>query len=335
MADRVSEVGDYRDCPVLVTGGAGAIGSNVIVELARLGAGPIAVIDDLSGGFRWNLPDVPGLSFVEGSITDPSALAAAFAVRPRRVFHLAAQFANQRSVDDPEGDLRVSGLGTLRVLQACVEVGVERVVYASSGCALTSVEGAAGGAAAPGQLTTPYQITKLLGEHYATFFGAQHGLAVARPRLFNVYGPGEVPGRYRNVIANFCFRALRGLPLVITGTGAETRDFCWVGDAVDALLASGTATAATGHAFQVASGRETPIAALAAAVVRATGSDSPIEHAHRRDWDHKPRLLGDPTTARELLGVEPGTVSLEEGLGQTVEWMQANWARIERDADFG
>ena len=327
---------DYRGCPVLVTGGAGAIGSNLVAALARAGAGPIGVVDDLSGGFRWNLPQVPGLVFVEGSITDPDALAEAFAIRPRRVFHLAAQFANQRSVDDPEGDLRVSGLGTLRVFQACVDVGVERVVYAGSGCALSSPDGTAAGAAAePGQLTTPYQITKLLGEHYATFFGAHHGLAVARPRLFNVYGPGEVPGRYRNVIANFLHRALRGRPLVITGTGAETRDFCWVGDAVDALLAAGTADAAVGRAFQVASGHETAIADLAAAVVRATDSSSRIEHAPRRGWDHKPRLRGDPTTARELLGLAPPAVSLDEGLARTAAWMRGNRERIERDAEFG
>ncbi len=331
MSRPVDGLGGRR---VLVTGGAGAIGGNLVRAMAESGAGPITVVDDLSSGYHWNLPPVPGLRFVEGSITDPAALDRGFAREPEIVFHLAAQFANQNSVEHPERDLVVNGLGTLRVLQRCLEGGVGRVVFAGSGCALASPGGAAGEAAGPGQLTTPYQITKLLGEHYAAFFHLHHGLPVVRPRLFNVYGPGEVPGRYRNVIANFLYRAIQGLPLVITGTGAETRDFCWVGDAVDALVAAATSEAAVGRAFQVASGREVSIGDLARAVIRLTGSTSPIEHAPRRDWDHKDRLRGDPGPARELLGVEPGAVSLEEGLRRTADWMWVNWERVERDADF-
>lgn len=325
----------YRDRAVLVTGGAGAIGGNLVRALAVAGASPVTVIDDLSSGFRWHLRDVPQVRLVEGSITDQEALARAFDPAPEVVFHLAAHFANQNSVDHPERDLEVNGLGTLRVLQRSLEAEVTRVVSAASGCALANGGGAVAGAAEPGTLTTPYQITKLLGEHYAAFFCGHHGLPVARARLFNVYGPGEVPGRYRNVITNFIHRALTGQPLVITGSGDETRDFCWVGDAVDALLAGGLRDAAIGRAFDVASGREVAIGDLAELVLEVTGTQVPIQHAPRRDWDHKPHLRGDPTPARQLLGLGPGAVSLEDGLRRTVAWFRDNWDRIQRDADFG
>ena len=328
MTSRSRDTEAYRGRTVVVTGGAGAIGANLVRALGACDPTAIVVIDDLSSGFRWNLPDLECLRFVHGSITDPAALERAFAEPPSVVFHLAAQFANQNSVDHPESDLHVNGLGTLRVLERAAAAGMARVVYAGSGCALAAEDGGGGEAGAPGQLTTPYQITKLLGEHYAAFFHRQRGLAVARPRLFNVYGPGEVPGPYRNVIPNFIDRALRGRPLRITGTGAETRDFCWVGDAVDAFMRAGVDDAAVGRAFHVASGREVAIADLAEKVLRATGADVPIEYVDRRSWDHRLRTCGDPTDARRILGLNPGTVSLDEGLARTVAWFRRHGARI-------
>jgi len=325
----------YRGRSVLVTGGAGAIGGNLVRAIGAAGAARVTVVDDLSSGFRWHLDGLPDVQLIEGSITDPEILGRAFLTGPSVVFHLAAHFANQNSVDHPERDLRVNGLGTLRVLQAALDAVVDRVVVAASGCALATGDGPANGAAEPGTLTTPYQITKLLGEHYAAFYHLHHQLPVVRARLFNVYGPGEVPGRYRNVIANFVYRAMTGQPLVVTGSGDETRDFCWVGDAVGALMACGVRPEAVGRAIEVASGREVAIRDLAEGVLTATGADVPVEYVPRREWDHKPRLCGDPSAAQELLGIDPGSVSLEEGLTRTVEWFRENWDRIERDADFG
>src|SRR5437867_10141725 len=193
-----------RGKTILVTGGAGAIGSNLTRALAASGA-KVIVIDNLSSAERWNVPTLPGLLFVEGDVRDEVKLKRVFFERPHTVYHLAAFFANQNSVDHPETDLEVNGLGTLRLLEYSVFTGVERFVYASSGCSIY-------GSDAPlplreefmsQHLTTPYQITKMLGELYCNFFYNHYGLKVVKPRFFNSYGPGEVPGQYRNVTPNF------------------------------------------------------------------------------------------------------------------------------------
>jgi nucleoside-diphosphate-sugar epimerase len=325
----------YNGKIILVTGGAGAIGSNLCRRLAELGA-QVIILDDLSSGVRWNVPSLPGVLFVEGDILDEVKLKRVFFERPQIVFHLAAFFANQNSVDHPERDLMVNGLGTLRLLEYSVFTGVERFVYASSGCSIY-------GSNAPlplreefmsMHLSTPYQITKMLGELYCNFFYNHYGLKVVKPRFFNSYGPGEVPGQYRNVIPNFIYWAMKGLPLPITGTGEETRDFTYVGDIVDGLLRAGVMESAIGHEFNLASGKETRIIDLANMINEATGNTAGIRFAQRRKWDTKSRLLASIDRARQLIGYEPRTC-FEEGLKHTIEWFRKNWDRIEVTARFG
>ncbi len=228
----------YKGKTILITGGAGAIGSNLSRTIAKLGAKSIIILDDLSAAYEWNIPSLPNVLFVKGSVTDEVSLKRVFALKPDMVFHLAAFFANQNSVDYPQRDLMTNGLGTLLVYQYAQMCGTGRVVYASSGCSIY-------GSAAPlplkeefisMHLTTPYQITKMLGELYANFFYNHYGLPIVKTRFFNSYGPGEVPGQYRNVIPNFIYWALSGLSLPFTGNGDETRDFTYVMDIVDALL---------------------------------------------------------------------------------------------------
>ena len=317
----------YRGRTVLVTGGAGSIGSNLSRALAGLGAAVI-VLDDLSSAPRWNLPEDPSILFVQGDVVDEAGLDEVFRRRPSVVFHLAALFANQNSVEHPELDLTVNGMGTLRMLQRSASAGVERFVFASS----SSVYGS--DAPLPlreraGSLSheTPYQITKVLGEMYCDYFHLHRGLDVVKPRLFNSYGPGEAPGPYRNVIPNFVHRAMSGLSLVVTGTGEETRDFTYVRDVVDGLLRLGFYHAAAGHAVNLGSGRETRIADLAEAVNRLTGNGAGVRHLPRRDWDKKSRRCADISRARTLAGYDPAT-SLEEGLQRTVAWFRDNWDRI-------
>ncbi|MFQ5809687.1 MAG: NAD-dependent epimerase/dehydratase family protein, partial [Armatimonadota bacterium] len=276
----------YDGQTVLVTGGAGCIGSNLTAKLAEIGA-RVIVLDDLSSAERWNVPEHPNVTFVLGSVVDDSDLKLVFGERPSIVVHLAALFANQNSVEHPDEDLRVNGLGTLKVLQYTYLTGAERFVYASSGCSVY-------GSKAPLPLTedylsidldTPYQITKLLGELYCNFFKNFHDLATTRPRFFNVYGPGEIPGRYRNVIPIFTYRAMRDETLVITGTGEETRDFAFVQDVVDGILRAGALPEAVGEAFNLASGVETNILDLAGMIIEMTGSKSDLRHVERRKWD--------------------------------------------------
>ena len=335
MADDRDYVARYAGRTVLVTGGAGAIGSNLTRALAEAGA-RVLVLDNLSSAERWNVPARSEVLFVEGDVRDEVVLKRVFFERPAIVFHLAAFFANQNSVDHPETDLQVNGLGTLRALEYAVLTGVERFVYASSGCSIY-------GSSAPlplreefmsMHLSTPYQITKMLGELYANFFHHHYGLAVVKPRFFNSYGPGEVPGQYRNVIPNFIYWAIKGQALPITGTGEETRDFTYVGDIVDGLLRAGVFESAVGQEFNLASGRETSIGDLARMINEATGNAAGVRYVARRKWDTKRRLLASVDRARELIGYAPD-MPFAEGLARTVSWFRAHWAQIDAAARFG
>jgi UDP-glucose 4-epimerase len=325
----------YADQVVLVTGGAGAIGSNLTRALAQSGA-RVIVLDDLSSSERWNVPALPGVMFVEGDILNEIKLKRVFFERPKVVFHLAAFFANQNSVDHPEKDAMVNGMGTLRLLEYSVLTGAERFVYASSGCSIY-------GSSAPlplkeefmsMHLSTPYQITKMLGELYCNFFYNHYGLKVVKPRFFNSYGPGELPGQYRNVIPNFIYWAMKGQPLPITGTGEETRDFTYVGDIVDGLLRAGSMESAIGQEFNLASGIETRIIDLANMINAACDNKAGIRIAQRRKWDTKSRLLASVDRARSLVGYDPST-PFEAGLQNTIRWFHDNRERIEASASFG
>jgi nucleoside-diphosphate-sugar epimerase len=325
----------YHGKKVLVTGGAGAIGSRLVRRLCDAGASLVMVLDDLSSGYTWNLPSAPAMLLVQGDVVNEIKLKRVFAERPQIVFHLAAFFANQNSVDHPESDLQTNGLGTLRLLEYSQLAGIDRFVYASSGCSIY-------GSSAPlplreefmsMHLTSPYQITKMLGELYCNFFSNNHGLPVVKTRFFNSYGPGEVPGQYRNVIPNFIYWALQGKPLPITGTGEETRDFTFVEDIVDGLLRAGYFPKAVGQEMNLASGTETKIGDLARMVNTLTGNSAGINFAQRRKWDTKSRLLASVDRAKDLLGYQPHT-TFDVGLKATIEWFRENWENIKASASF-
>ena len=318
----------YDNTVVLVTGGAGSIGVNLVRALAEAGA-YVIILDDLSSAPGLNLESCQSTHFLQGSVGDKAVLTQAFSHRPKIVFHLAALFANQNSVDHPEQDLAVNGLGTLRLLQFADAYSVQRVVYASS-CAVY-------GHSTPLPLRedevrleprTPYQITKFLGELYGTYFHYRYGLDIAIARLFSSYGPGELPGNYRNVIPNFIYRAVKGLPLRITGTGAETRDFTYVGDVVEALLLAGRRPQARGGTFNIGTGRETRIIDLAKMINDAVENPSGVRFVQRRSWDHATRRLASVDRAASVLGYKPA-ISLEDGLAETIKWFRNNWGLIE------
>ncbi len=318
----------YDGRRVLVTGGAGSIGGRLSHALLAAGA-RVTVLDDLSSAARWNLPDHARLRFAQGSVLDDAALGGSFADQPRTVFHLAALFANQNSVEHPETDLMVNGMGTLRLLEKAAVSGVERVVFASSGCAFTDPD-------APMPLredyvslhpSTPYQVTKLLGELYCNYFSDGGRVDCVRMRFFNSFGPGELPGLYRNVIPNFIYLALQGRVLPITGSGDETRDYTFVEDIVDGLLRAGYAEQARGQAFNLAAGREVPILDLAQMINRKTDNQAGVDFLERRAWDLEARRVASIDKARSVLGFAP-RVGLEEGLDETIEWFRVNWERI-------
>jgi UDP-glucose 4-epimerase len=325
----------YRGKRILVTGGAGAIGSTLVRNLSGAGAQLVLVLDDLSSGQRWSLPRASNTMFVHGSVLDEIKLKRVFLEEPQIIFHLAAFFANQNSIDHPERDLTVNGMGTLRMLEYAQLTEVDRFVYASSGCSIY-------GSSAPlplreefvsMNLSSPYQITKMLGELYCNFFYNHYGLPVVKTRFFNSYGPGEVPGQYRNVIPNFIYWALQNKALPITGTGGETRDFTYVEDICDGLLRAGIIDRAIGQEMNLASGVETKIIDLATLINEIIGNDGGITFLQRRKWDTKSRLLASIDRAKELLGYEPKT-SFQKGLQNTIQWFRENWENINASASF-
>jgi len=327
----------FEDKVVLVTGGAGFIGSNLVKALVqKTNVKKVIVLDDLSSGHEWLLPKSDKLVFVKGSILDEEKLKHVFLEKPDIVFHLAAHFANQNSVEHPETDLLVNGLGTLKVLQYSTLVGVERFIYASSGCSVY-------GHNAPLPFRedmpptlhydTPYQIHKLLGELYTNYFNFYYKLPIVNLRFFNVYGPGEVPGRYRNVIPNFIYWAMNRKPLPITGTGEETRDFTYVEDVVEACLRAAIIPEAVGEAFNIASGKETKIIELAKMINELTGNDAGIVFKPRRSWDRSIRRRASIEKAQKILGYKP-EIGIYEGLERTVHWFRMNWDKIVRCVEF-
>ncbi len=325
----------YKGKNILITGGAGCIGSNLTQALVEAQAAKIIVLDDLSAAERWNVPEAPSVVFIQGSVLDDEVLKRAFSQNLDFVFHLAAHFANQNSVDNPDTDMMVNGLGTLKVLQYSHLTKVKRFVFASSGCSVY-------GSQAPLplkedfvsiHLDTPYQITKLLGELYCNFFYNYYGLPIAIARYFNVYGPGEIPGTYRNVIPNFIWWALHEKALCITGSGDETRDFTFVEDIVDGTLLLGIVPEAVGDAFNLASEKETKVIDIATMINGVTGNQSGVEFVSRREWDRITRRRASIGKARRVLGYEP-KVKISEGIERTYHWVTEKRDRIEGRARF-
>ena len=325
----------YDGKTILVTGGAGAIGGNLVRRLAAFPTAKVIILDDLSSAYEWNVPSGPKIQFIRGDILDDEQLKLAFKAKPDIVFHLAAHFANQNSVDYPETDLNVNGLGILKVLQYAQLAGIERFVYTSSGCGVYGLC-----STMPFKehdvsisLHSPYQVTKLLGELYTNYFYNLYGVPIVNARLFNVFGPGEVPGKYRNVIPNFFYWSIRGERLPITGDGTETRDWTFVGDAVDGLLATGVKEKAIGEAINLGSAKEHRVIDMAQIVNELTGNRAGVQQTQRRDWDAKPQLLSSIDKARKLIGYEPH-VSFEDGLREVHNWFMVNWENIVKSAQF-
>ncbi len=326
---------DYDGKTILVTGGAGAIGGNLCRKLSGLNAKKVIILDDLSSSYEWNIPQSKNIMFVKGSILDDEMLKRVFKEKPEYVFHLAAHFANQNSVDNPEIDLMVNGIGILKVLEYAQLVDIKRFVYSSSGCGVYGLD-----SRMPFEehdtsisLHTPYQVTKLIGELYTNYFHNLYGMPIVNARFFNVFGPGEVPGRYRNVIPNFFYWAMNGQPLPITGDGTETRDWTYVDDIISGLLAMGIKDEAIGEAFNLGSAKEHRVIDMANMVNELAGNEAGIVFAERRNWDVKCRLLSSVEKAKKLLNYKPKT-KFANGLESVNEWFNANWDNINNSAEF-
>jgi UDP-glucose 4-epimerase len=302
---------------VLVTGGAGFIGSHLVDACISAGY-EVAVVDDLSTGRRENVH--PAAKFYQVDITG-DLLAEVFAeVRPEIVIHHAAQASVTRSVQDPQYDVMVNVLGTIGILEQCVRWKVRKVVFASTGGAIygepTSLPVTEDHPLAP---ISPYGITKYVGELYLTFYQRAYGLPYVSLRYANVYGPRQDPTGEAGVVAIFIDAMLRGRAPTIFGDGTQTRDFVYVGDVVRAnLLAMRSDVVGV---LNIGTGIETPVNLLYEKLAQLTGFPDPPVYADPRPGDVY-RIALDATRARILLGWGP-EVTLEEGLRRTVQAFRA------------
>ena len=335
------EIGNYyKGQNLLVTGGAGAIGSNLIIALSKLvgSKGKIVVLDNLSSIKEqnpWNVVPLDNIMFVNGDVRSDVDLKRVFKENISMVFHLAAFFANQNSIDYPEISAEVDIIGLIKLLEYSRIAKVNRVVYASSGCAIygSYPELPLKEDFISMHLTTPYQINKMTGEMYCNFYSHHYDMKTVNCRFFNSYGPGEVPGQYRNVIPNFIYWAMKGKALPITGNGSETRDFTCVLDLVQGLVKSGFYEDAVGENFNLAAGKEISIKEMAALVNEVTKNKADFIYKPKRKWDTKPRLLASIAKAEKLIRYKP-IVDFKEGFLKNVEWFEDNWDVIEKMADF-
>jgi nucleoside-diphosphate-sugar epimerase len=328
---------------LLVVGGAGFVGSNLVRLLLAEGAEHVLVVDNLISSERENLPDDPRVELIEASIADDEVLAS-LEDDLDVVYHLATYHGNQSSIANPLEDHENNLITTLKLYERLK--GFERlqkVVYSASGCTLAPHEVYEGAEAVsedgpvPLDLDSPYQISKVVGEFYSVYYERQHGLPTVRARFQNVYGPGEVLGAgrwrgtpatiWRNVTPTFVYRALEGLPLQLDNGGVASRDFVYVEDVARGLLACAE-RGAPGDVYNLASGVETTIRRLAELILEVSGSSSELEIAPRREWDHSILRFGSPEKARRELGFE-ASVPLEEGLRATIDWTRENLGFIE------
>ena len=309
---------DLRDRRILVTGGAGFVGSNLVKRLLREKA-RVTVLDDLFTGRRENLPD-EGYEFVKGSVCDAPMVENLVAAH-ELIFHLAARNIVV-STRNPREDFETNIGGTLNILMASRAAGGRRVVYTSS----TSVYGNPRylpiNEDDPLSLLTPYAVSKLGGEHYCMAFYESYGLPTTAVRYSNIFGPGQDPANpYCGVVAKFLESLLADKGPVIHGDGNQTRDFTFIDDAVEATVLAGISDRALGEVFNVGSGVETRVNELAAALIRLTGARAIPTHTDRRDVDNIRRRVVNIEKARRALRWIP-EVTLEEGLRRTVEWQR-------------
>jgi UDP-glucose 4-epimerase len=312
---------------VLVTGGAGFVGSNLVRRLIREGA-RVTVLDDLFTGRLENLPK-KGCEFVEGSVCDPR-LVEKLVGDAEVVFHAAARNIVV-STKNPREDFETNIGGTLNVLLAAKATNgrVKRVLYTSS----TSVYGN------PKylpineddhlSLLTPYAVSKLGGENYCIAFFESYGIPTAAVRYSNVFGPGQDPANpYCGVVAKFIDSLFLGKPPVIHGDGNQTRDFTYIDDAVEATVMAAQSDRALGEVFNVGTGVETSVNELARRLGRIIGVDAEPQHTNRRDVDNIRRRVVNIEKSRRVLRWLPN-VTLENGLTNTVAWQREKTA--ERD----
>lgn len=335
--------GAFADSTVVVTGGAGFIGSNLSRRLLGEGVKRLVIVDNFLSADISNVPAQPQVELVVGSIADDRVLMRL----PREtawVFHLATYHGNQSSIADPLADHANNTITSLKLFDWIKDFpGLQKVVYASAGCTVaekTFEETQATDEDAPLSLfhDSPYQISKIVGELYANYYFLRYDLPAVKARFQNVYGPGEILGAgrwrgtpatvWRNVTPTFVWKALQGEALPLDNGGIATRDFIYVDDVVEGLVRCAV-HGRGGQTYNLASGVETSIRELAELINELTDNPAGVVEVPARPWDRSGRRFGSTEKSARELGFRAQT-PLRAGLARTVAWTRVQEAVIRR-----
>ena len=301
---------------ILITGGAGFIGSNIADRYLELGH-EVVIVDNLVTGRRENVPEKA--TFYEMDICDEGIKEVFDKERPDIVNHHAAQMDVRKSVEDPIYDATVNVLGGLNILQNCVRTGVKKFIFASTGGAIYGEQDYfPADENHPLRPLSPYGITKLTTEKYLYFYNQTHGLTYTVLRYANVYGPRQNPHGEAGVVAIFTQKILNGEQPIINGDGLQTRDYVFVGDVVKAnelVLEKGD-----NRIYNIGTGVETNVNELFTKIVKYTGKTVPEKHGPAKPGEQKRSVISSELIFREL-GWKP-TMPLDEGIRLTVEYFK-------------
>lgn len=323
---------------ILVVGGAGFVGSNLVrLLLSNVQKIKIIIVDNLLSAEIVNVPKDERVTFIEKSVTDFRVLAD-LQDNMDYVFHLATFHGNQSSIFDPIADNENNTQTTLKLFERLKDFSsLKKVVYSSAGCSVakkTFGEAVATTEESPIELhqDSPYSISKIIGEFYSAYYHKQYGLPVVRARFQNVYGPGEILGAgnwrgtyatiWRNVTPTFIYRALTNQEILLENGGVATRDFIFVEDICRGLMLCALKGEA-GDVYNIGSGIETSIAELAQKIIQITGSKSELKITPRRAWDTSGKRFASTEKSREKLGFS-AEILLQDGIEKTVAWTQEN-----------
>ena len=301
---------------ILVTGGAGAIGSNLVDKLSE--DNNVIVFDDLSSGQLSNLEkSVDRIKFIKGNILHKELLQEVVA-QVEYVFHLAANVGNIKSIENPAFDMKVNIEGTLNVLEACRQANITRMVYSSSAAIFGEAKYLPVDEDHPLNPESPYAVSKLAAEKYCFAFYKVYGVPTTSIRYFNAYGPRLGSSGYPNVIPKFFGRIKEGKPLQVFGDGEQTRDYLYVSDIVQANILAAAQPAAVGQIFNIATGQGSSLNQLISIIDKMSGKKNEVIYADFRIGEVK-HSRANIEKAKKILGYNP-EVDLEKGI--TLTWQE-------------
>jgi UDP-glucose 4-epimerase len=334
---------EFSNTNILVVGGAGFVGSNLVrLILQEVEKVTITVVDNLMSAEKVNIPDDNRVTFLHGSITNDNILAQ---IKDDfdYIFHLATYHGNQSSIHNPLADHENNTLTTLKLFEHLKYFKkLKKVVYSSAGCSVakkTFGDAIETTEEDPIELKqdSPYSMSKIFGEFYAVYYFNQHQLPTVRARFQNVYGQGEILGAgqwrgtpatvWRNVTPTFIYKALHKMPLPLENNGIASRDFIYVEDICQGLIACAIRGKA-GDVYNLASGVETTIRELATLINQLAENEGNVIHLPKRAWDNSGKRFGSTQKAKIELGFEAKT-SINEGLRRTIIWTKENISMIE------